>query len=78
MLSPHPGPHQNIKCLSQIIIILYVDPFYSLSLCAKMTSWFNYWGHMCLIFELLGEDDDDDEDGDDGNDGKGSPPSPNL
>jgi len=23
-------------------------------LCAKMTSWFNYWGHMCLIFELLG------------------------
>jgi hypothetical protein len=19
-----------------------------------MTSWFNYWGHMCLIFELLG------------------------
>ena len=36
-----------------------------------MTSWFNYWGHMCLIFELLGEDDDDDEDGDDGNDGDG-------
>lgn len=26
----------------------------SCSLCAKMTSWFNYWGHMCLIFELLG------------------------
>jgi len=23
-------------------------------LCAKMTRWFNYWGHMCLIFELLG------------------------
>merc|ERR1711923_651548 len=23
-------------------------------LCAKMASWFNYWGHMCLIFELLG------------------------
>jgi len=23
-------------------------------LCAKMTSWFNYWGHMCLMFELLG------------------------
>ena len=20
-----------------------------------MTSWFNYWGHMCLIFELLGD-----------------------
>jgi len=20
----------------------------------NMTSWFNYWGHMCLIFELLG------------------------
>ena len=30
-----------------------------LSLCAKMTSWFNYWGHMCLIFELLGDYDDD-------------------
>ena len=26
-----------------------------------MTSWFNYWGHMCLIFELLGDDDDDDD-----------------
>ena len=24
-----------------------------------MTSWFNYWGHMCLIFELLGDYDDD-------------------
>jgi len=23
-------------------------------LCAKMISWFNYWGHMCLLFELLG------------------------
>jgi len=23
-------------------------------LCAKMTSWFNYYGHMCLLFELLG------------------------
>jgi len=23
-------------------------------LCAKMTSWFNYYGHMCLNFELLG------------------------
>ena len=19
-----------------------------------MLSWFNYWGHMCLLFELLG------------------------
>ena len=34
-----------------------------------MTSWFNYWGHMCLIFELLGDDDDDDVDlGDYGDD----------
>ena len=24
------------------------------SLCGKMLSWFNYWGHMCLLFELLG------------------------
>ena len=24
------------------------------SLCGKMLSWFNYWGHMCLIFEILG------------------------
>jgi len=23
-------------------------------LCGKMLSWFNYWGHMCLLFELLG------------------------
>jgi CDC-like kinase len=23
-------------------------------LCGKMLSWFNYWGHMCLVFELLG------------------------
>jgi len=22
-------------------------------LCGKMLSWFNYWGHMCLVFELL-------------------------
>ena len=27
-----------------------------------MTSWFNYWGHMCLIFELLGNNDDNDAD----------------
>ena len=27
-----------------------------------MTSWFNYWGHMCLIFELLGDDYQDDGD----------------
>ena len=34
-----------------------------------MTSWFNYWGHMCLIFELLGDDHDDDVDlGDYGDD----------
>ena len=46
--------------------MLTVDVF---SLCAKMTSWFNYWGHMCLIFELLGDDDDDDVDlGDYGDD----------
>ena len=32
-----------------------------------MTSWFNYWGHMCLIFELLGDNNDDD--GDDNDDG---------
>jgi hypothetical protein len=24
------------------------------SLCGKMLSWFNYYGHMCLVFELLG------------------------
>jgi len=23
-------------------------------LCGKMLSWFNYWGHMSLVFELLG------------------------
>ena len=23
-------------------------------LCGKMLSWFNYYGHMCLVFELLG------------------------
>lgn len=23
-------------------------------LCGKMLLWFNYWGHMCLLFELLG------------------------
>ena len=46
--------------------MLTVDVF---SLCAKMTSWFNYWGHMCLIFELLGDDHDDDVDlGDYGDD----------
>ena len=22
--------------------------------CGKMLSWFNYFGHMCLVFELLG------------------------
>ena len=36
-----------------------------------MTSWFNYWGHMCLIFELLGDNNDDDgDDNDDGDDDK--------
>ena len=53
--------------LIRVILEPYVDPCFSLSLCAKMTSWFNYWGHMCLIFELLGDnDDDDDGDDDDG------------
>ncbi len=24
------------------------------SLCGRMLAWFNYHGHMCLTFELLG------------------------
>ena len=24
------------------------------SLCVKMLDWFNYYGHMCLTFEMLG------------------------
>ena len=26
----------------------------SSSLCGRMLNWFNYFGHMCLTFELLG------------------------
>ena len=33
---------------------LYVFVFYCFSMCIKMFDWFNYHGHMSIVFEKLG------------------------
>ena len=43
----------NLKTLDSLPFNSNWLLFFS-SLCGKMLSWFNYWGHMCLVFELLG------------------------
>ena len=48
----------NQPCLishSGIVSIKFTSYFVSSSsLCGRMLNWFNYFGHMCLTFELLG------------------------
>ena len=41
-------------CKKEQIVHLIEMFNFIFSLCGKMLSWFNYWGHMCLLFELLG------------------------
>ena len=47
---------RNLQIFIDKYLCFVIKPisFLNFSLCGKMIGWFNYYGHMCLIFELLG------------------------
>ena len=42
--------------MSDVVVLQYCRLLilFIYSLCVKMLDWFNYYGHMCLTFEMLG------------------------
>lgn len=40
-------------CVLLLIVVFFSVPF-NFSLCVKMLDWFDYHGHMCIAFEMLG------------------------
>lgn len=44
----------NFQTFYLVFIIIILFYYYFFSLCVKMLDWFNYHGHMCIAFEMLG------------------------
>ena len=44
----------TMVCIVQLVKIKIRIFVLSCSLCVKMVDWFDYHGHMCVAFEILG------------------------